>query len=914
MKKWKVLSGITLAIASLMVVSCSKNAQSSSTSQPSTTTTSNSSGNGGGTQGSALEKALAKDYSNATMVVEVVSRDLFGDIAEEAFVEINFDGYTIIQTSDDGETNQYMYYHDYQDESYLYFEDKYGNGDAWLNYGYKDSPLGIEHTYFTTKTLSKLDAKDAYYSFGSYLITDEEIVKDLDLTMFYFAWFNTIDYVSIMVQDDTIYRIMGLSEGDDDVFVRITFGNVGTTSFAGALPPIPDESNVKTYYEWSGTSPIVDVPIASLNVDFVGDTNGTIELEETIEIKRTYLPENATDTIVKWYSKDPSIASIGYSFTFGQAVVTGISAGTTEVYAIANSGVESNHLTITVKPVASSSLENCLYEFRFDSLNGDNSVNVVNQLSNGKTATAKANKALMAKGSSGNNDIYSAEDNLFVLNPSIQGGDIAGSYIEFDFGLQQVSGISFHYGLQWSSDISNLNFISQAEIQTSEDGETWETAANVLDELKANLSSKNAKLLETEFAPTTHVRFLIKSNMIGRQIRVATTLMNFYANKDCQELEPPVEEIKVTSIAIATPSKTTLFVDETLELTATILPEDATNKTIVWESSNPNVASVNQLGVVSALSEGTTTISAKNLDGTIVSNFIELTIVNKTIEIPSSMVGTWSGEDIYGSILTIVITQDGTLTLEGQTFSVASFEEVYKKYTFVNENDEEIIVSMPSGYTNLLNVECFLEEIYISASQDDGTAFKKVVPVTSVSIYASKTTLDIDDVVTLTASTYPNDATEGTKLTWASSDPSVASITSQGKVTALKEGTTQITATSANGVVSNTIEITVNAPITGGDVTDIADIVGTWQNSYYDYDVGAETVTLLINEDGTAILNDDYNFENVELTFVNKEDNVYNFVDNNGNILMFMLDGEEAYLYYGYDYVEFNGSVPYTRG
>ena len=29
---------------------------------------------------------------------------------------------------------------------------------------------------------------------------------------------------------------------------------------------------------------------------------------------------------------------------------------------------------------------------------------------------------------------------------------------------------------------------------------------------------------------------------------------------------------------------------------------------------------------------------------------------------------------------------------------------------------------------------------------------------------------------------------------------------------------------------------------------------------------------------------------------------------------MFMLDGEEAYLYYGYDYVEFNGSVPYTRG
>ena len=58
-----------------------------------------------------------------------------------------------------------------------------------------------------------------------------------------------------------------------------------------------------------------------------------------------------------------------------------------------------------------------------------------------------------------------------------------------------------------------------------------------------------------------------------------------------------------------------LFVGEVLQLTATVLPENATNMVVAWGSSNPAVATVSNDGLVSALTEGTATITAMTTDG-----------------------------------------------------------------------------------------------------------------------------------------------------------------------------------------------------------------------------------------------------------------------------------------------------------
>ncbi|WP_444641938.1 leucine-rich repeat protein [Caproiciproducens sp. R1] len=55
--------------------------------------------------------------------------------------------------------------------------------------------------------------------------------------------------------------------------------------------------------------------------------------------------------------------------------------------------------------------------------------------------------------------------------------------------------------------------------------------------------------------------------------------------------------------------------ESTMQLTATVEPDDAANKKVVWLSNNTEVATVDQNGMVTAIKEGTATISASAIDG-----------------------------------------------------------------------------------------------------------------------------------------------------------------------------------------------------------------------------------------------------------------------------------------------------------
>ena len=99
-----------------------------------------------------------------------------------------------------------------------------------------------------------------------------------------------------------------------------------------------------------------------------------------------------------------------------------------------------------------------------------------------------------------------------------------------------------------------------------------------------------------------------------------------------------VEErfIPVTEV-ILSHTEVTLNVGDKLELTATVLPEDATKKTVTWKSSSSKVASIRK-SVVTAVAEGTAIITAKAGD-------IEATCV-VTVKLPDGIDQPTNGKSL----------------------------------------------------------------------------------------------------------------------------------------------------------------------------------------------------------------------------------------------------------------------------
>jgi uncharacterized repeat protein (TIGR02543 family) len=68
----------------------------------------------------------------------------------------------------------------------------------------------------------------------------------------------------------------------------------------------------------------------------------------------------------------------------------------------------------------------------------------------------------------------------------------------------------------------------------------------------------------------------------------------------------------------------------TLQLTATVLPEEASNKELSWTSNNSEIAAVDQKGLVTAVAEGTATITAAAQDGSGLSATCVVTVAKST--------------------------------------------------------------------------------------------------------------------------------------------------------------------------------------------------------------------------------------------------------------------------------------------
>ena len=255
--------------------------------------------------------------------------------------------------------------------------------------------------------------------------------------------------------------------------------------------------------------------------------------------------------------------------------------------------------------------------------------------------------------------------------------------------------------------------------------------------------------------------------------------------------EKAPEGIAVTEVAINQPTAE-LFVGETVQLSATVSPSDATDQGVSWSSSNAGVATVTNKGLVTAISKGTATIKAF-AGGKSASCVV--TVSKKPIAVSSIKLNKTSLALTKGESQTVVATvtpADATEKTVSWTSSDPNVASVDSKGNVTATGNGSATITAKAG------------------DQEATCAVTVTVPVESISLNKTKLTLNKGDRETLVATVKPNDATEQT-VNWSSSDLSVATITTNGMVIAMGGGKATITA--RIGYESASCEITVKVPV-----------------------------------------------------------------------------------------------------
>ena len=245
--------------------------------------------------------------------------------------------------------------------------------------------------------------------------------------------------------------------------------------------------------------------------------------------------------------------------------------------------------------------------------------------------------------------------------------------------------------------------------------------------------------------------------------------------------EPPAN-VAVSSVTLNT---TTLSLTEgdSRTLTATVGPSNATEKTVTWSSSDPNVATVDQSGKVTAVGAGSVTITAKAGDQTATCT---VTVSAKVIPVTS----------ISLDKTTLTLTEGDSQAL---TATVGPSNATDKTVTWSSSNPAVATVDQ-SGKVTAVGAG----SATITAKAGDKAAtcdvVVKAVEVSAISLDRSSVSLNVGDELTLTATVTPANASDKT-LTWTSSDARIVSV-QNGRIQALKVGIAVITAKTSNNLTA----------------------------------------------------------------------------------------------------------------
>lgn len=672
--------------------------------------------------------------------------------------------------------------------------------------------------------------------------------------------------------------------GDNPLITAVAYDDKGLIS-------VPSDGGDKTI---NITGNVVEATGVS-----VSPSSLTLELGHSGSFTATIAPSNATFKNVTWSSSDPNTVSVDVNGN-----VTALKVGNASISATTHNDIAASaDVTVNLPPVdmfvdaanavptidgnGNEAMWSGLPWISIDQLHIDEVTGTEDQLPGAadftgryKVSWSPAAVYILAEitddvltyapydAEGFPSQVFGQDAFEIFIDENASGGEHRKSHNAFAYHLSPNGSVADQCGdncADWNGRLFNNN-VDHAWTQNG-NIYTWEIAVSVYNDTYVDGGSNSGALVTLEANKVMGLGVAYNDVDVagaGREHMIASFSVSGTTNTERNKAwmdadvfpivalaEGTTPTVSVTGVSL-TPATLVLEKGQTSQLSETVSPSNATDKAVSWNSSNASVATVDASGLVTAVAEGTATITVTTIDGSFQKN--------TTVDVPALSTGS-----------TVVVEAENYDAMSGiQTQSTSDVGGGQNVGWLDNGDWMEYIVNFPTSGTYTTE--------YRLASQSNGASFdvsidgsvaegissgatggwqnwetvtgsvtvtsagsKTVritatgggwninwfsftgggssnVPVSGVSVSSSNLTLDEGQTGQLSETVFPSDATDKA-VSWSSSNNSVAIVNGSGLVTAIAAGSATITVTTNDGYFTANTSVTVNQPSQGQTYT-----------------------------------------------------------------------------------------------
>ncbi len=294
----------------------------------------------------------------------------------------------------------------------------------------------------------------------------------------------------------------------------------------------------------------------------------------------------------------------------------------------------------------------------------------------------------------------------------------------------------------------------------------------------------------------------------------------------------PVESISISQNSLE------LIEGESEHLSAIVNPENASDYLVVWTSSDPTIASVND-GLVNAIKEGVSSITVSAGGKT----------ASCTVSVRAK----------YIPITSISLNQSSVEMVEGDELTLnASIDPAYatdQHLTWSSSDDNVATVNDGTIFAKGIGTAKITVSVGDKTATCDVTVIKRIIHVESISLNLSQKRLKKGERFTIVTTIFPKDANDY-NITFSSANTEIASVSQDGIVEGCASGKTTVSV-EAGGKRADLVITVFEQDIIYAITTD-------WNYNYY--------VSKLWKNQESVLSADNYTFE--ELYFIDNQPNV----------------------------------------